>query len=114
MLDIVPCVEVNFCKFTNETRNGIEGRQPQLGLKFLAACNGTTAAGGYEMALCMRRDHTLTPLAGACLSTAARRAPGTVADARDRQRKAAATSPTFCTVSDGVQAAPKDWKLVMT
>ncbi|MEP6678644.1 MAG: enoyl-CoA hydratase-related protein, partial [Betaproteobacteria bacterium] len=43
--------KVNFCRFTNETRNGIEDASAHSGLKFLAACNGTTAGGGYEMAL---------------------------------------------------------------
>src|SRR5215831_15352706 len=43
--------KVNFCKFTNETRNGIEDSSQHSGLKFIAACNGTTAGGGYELAL---------------------------------------------------------------
>ena len=43
--------KVNFCKFTNETRNAIEDASAHSGLKFLAACNGTTAGGGYELAL---------------------------------------------------------------
>ena len=43
--------KVNFCKFTNETRNGIEDASRHSGLKFIAACNGTTAGGGYEVAL---------------------------------------------------------------
>ena len=43
--------KVNFCKFTNETRNGIEDASEYSGLKFIAACNGTTAGGGYELAL---------------------------------------------------------------
>ena len=43
--------KVNFCKFTNETRNGIEDASRNSGLKFIAACNGTTAGGGYELAL---------------------------------------------------------------
>src|SRR5947208_874086 len=43
--------KVNFCKFTNETRIGIEDASRYSGLKFLAACNGTTAGGGYELAL---------------------------------------------------------------
>src|SRR5579859_4164879 len=42
--------KVNFCKFTNETRNGIEDSSRD-GLKFLAALNGTVAGGGYELAL---------------------------------------------------------------
>ena len=43
--------KVNFCKFTNETRNGMEDSSRYSGLKFVAACNGTTAGGGYELAL---------------------------------------------------------------
>src|SRR6266446_4584162 len=43
--------KVNFCKFTNETRNGMEDSGRHDGLKFLAALNGTTAGGGYELAL---------------------------------------------------------------
>jgi benzoyl-CoA-dihydrodiol lyase len=43
--------KVNFCKFTNETRNGIEDSSAHSGLKFIAACNGATAGGGYELAL---------------------------------------------------------------
>src|SRR5437588_10066609 len=43
--------KVNFCKFTNETRNGIEDASAHSGLKFLAALNGATAGGGYELAL---------------------------------------------------------------
>ncbi|HEX7832282.1 MAG TPA: 2,3-epoxybenzoyl-CoA dihydrolase [Thermoanaerobaculia bacterium] len=43
--------KVNFCKFTNETRNGIEDSSRHSGLKFLAAVNGTAAGGGYELAL---------------------------------------------------------------
>jgi len=43
--------KVNFCKFTNETRNGIEDSSKFSGIKFLAALNGATAGGGYELAL---------------------------------------------------------------
>jgi benzoyl-CoA-dihydrodiol lyase len=43
--------KVNFCKFTNETRNGIEDASDRSGLKFLAAVNGAAAGGGYELAL---------------------------------------------------------------
>ncbi|NYJ07682.1 2,3-epoxybenzoyl-CoA dihydrolase [Petropleomorpha daqingensis] len=42
--------KVNFCKFTNETRNGFEDSSA-AGLKFLAAVNGAAAGGGYELAL---------------------------------------------------------------
>ena len=43
--------KVNFCKFTNETRNSIEDSSENSGLKFLCAVNGTAAGGGYELAL---------------------------------------------------------------
>src|SRR6266513_3037951 len=43
--------KVNFCKYTNETRLAIEDASANSGLKFLAACNGATAGGGYELAL---------------------------------------------------------------
>ena len=43
--------KVNFCKFTNETRNGIEDASRHSGLRFLAAVNGICAGGGYELAL---------------------------------------------------------------
>ena len=43
--------KVNFCKYTNETRLYLEDASANSGLKFLAACNGATAGGGYELAL---------------------------------------------------------------
>jgi benzoyl-CoA-dihydrodiol lyase len=43
--------KVNFCKFTNETRLGIEDASAQSGIKFVAALNGTASGGGYELAL---------------------------------------------------------------
>ena len=43
--------KVNFCKFTNETRNGIEDASARSGLTFIAAVNGSAAGGGYELAL---------------------------------------------------------------
>src|SRR4029078_6000415 len=43
--------KVNFCKFTNETRNGLEDASEQSGIRSVAAVNGTAAGGGYEIAL---------------------------------------------------------------
>ena len=43
--------KVNFCKFTNETRNGIEDASEHSGQTYVAAVNGTAAGGGYELAL---------------------------------------------------------------
>jgi len=49
--------KVNFCKFTNETRNGIEDATAHSGQRYLAAINGTAAGGGYELALAT--DHII-------------------------------------------------------
>ncbi|MGB3486919.1 MAG: enoyl-CoA hydratase-related protein, partial [Xanthobacteraceae bacterium] len=49
--------KVNFCKFTNETRNGLEDSSENSGQKFICVVNGTAAGGGYELALAT--DHII-------------------------------------------------------
>jgi benzoyl-CoA-dihydrodiol lyase len=49
--------KVNFCKFTNETRNGIEDASAHSGQRYLCVINGTAAGGGYELALAT--DHII-------------------------------------------------------
>jgi benzoyl-CoA-dihydrodiol lyase len=110
--------KVNFCKFTNETRNGIEDSSAHSGLKFLAALNGTTAGGGYELALACDeivlvddRSSAVSlpevPLLGVL--------PGTggltrITDKREVRRDHA---DMFCTNADGVKGQrAKDWRLV--
>ena len=110
--------KVNFCKFTNETRNGIEDASRSSGIKFLAACNGTTAGGGYELALACDeivliddRSSAVSlpelPLLGVLPGT------GGLTRVIDKRRVRRDLADMFCTVSEGVQGQrAKDWRLV--
>src|SRR6266851_818771 len=110
--------KVNFCKFTNETRNGIEDASRHSGLKFVAAVNGACAGGGYELALAcdeivMIDDRSTTvslpevPLLGVL--------PGTGGLTRlvDKRRVRRDLADLFCTTAEGVRAErAKAWKLI--
>ena len=110
--------KVNFCKFTNETRNGIEDSSAHSGLKFLAACNGTTAGGGYELALACDeviliddRSSAVSlpelPLLGVLPGT------GGLTRVTDKRHVRRDHADMFCTNPDGVRGQrAKDWKLV--
>jgi len=110
--------KVNFCKFTNETRNGIEDASAHSGLKFLAALNGTTAGGGYELALACDeivlvddRSSAVSlpelPLLGVLPGT------GGLTRITDKRRVRRDQADIFCTNPDGVRGQrAKDWRLV--
>ena len=110
--------KVNFCKFTNETRNGIEDSSRDGGLKFLAAVNGTVAGGGYELALAcdeilMIDDRSSTvslpevPLLGVLPGT------GGLTRLTDKRKVRRDLADVFCSTSEGVRAdRAKQWKLV--
>jgi benzoyl-CoA-dihydrodiol lyase len=110
--------KVNFCKFTNETRNGIEDSSRHEGLKALAAVNGTVAGGGYELALAcdeilMIDDRSSTvslpelPLLGVLPGT------GGLTRVTDKRRVRRDLADVFCTTSEGVRAdRAKQWRLV--
>jgi benzoyl-CoA-dihydrodiol lyase len=110
--------KVNFCKFTNETRGGIEDSSAHSGLKFIAAVNGACAGGGYELALAcdeilMVDDRSSTvslpevPLLGVL--------PGTGGLTRlvDKRKVRRDWADVFCTTAEGVRAdRAKAWGLV--
>jgi len=110
--------KVNFCKFTNETRNAIEDASRQSGLKFIAACNGTTAGGGYELALACdeivlvddRSSAVSLPevsLLGVLPGT------GGLTRLTDKRKVRRDHADMFCTTPDGVKGTrAKEWRLV--
>ena len=110
--------KVNFCKFTNETRNGMEDSSRHSGLKFIAACNGTTAGGGYELALACDRILLVDDRSAAVSLPEVSLLgvlPGTGGLTRltDKRRVRRDHADLFCTISEGVRAPrAKEWRLI--
>ncbi|MGB6654606.1 MAG: enoyl-CoA hydratase/isomerase family protein, partial [Xanthobacteraceae bacterium] len=109
--------KVNFCKFTNETRNGIEDLSEHSGVKSICAINGTAAGGGYELALATDRIMLIEDgTAAVSLPELPLLAvlPGTggltrVADKRQVRRDHA---DVFCTTEEGVKGKrAAEWRL---
>ena len=110
--------KVNFCKFTNETRNGIEDASESSGLKFLAAVNGTAAGGGYELALACDeivlvddRSSTVSFPEVPLLAVL----PGTGGLTRlvDKRKVRRDLADVFCTTAEGIGGTKaKAWGLV--
>ena len=110
--------KVNFCKFTNETRNGFEDSSAHSGLKFLAAVNGACAGGGYELALACDeiilvddRSSAVSlpevPLLGVLPGT------GGLTRVTDKRHVRHDLADLFCTSVEGVRGQKaKDWRLV--
>lgn len=110
--------KVNFCKFTNETRNGLEDSSHHNGLKFLAAVNGACAGGGYELAaacdeilLVDDRSSSVSlpevPLLGVLPGT------GGLTRLTDKRKVRHDHADIFCTTSEGIRGQrAKDWRLV--
>ena len=110
--------KVNFCKFTNETRNGLEDSSKHEGLKFLAAVNGSCAGGGYELALACDeivliddRSSAVSlpevPLLGVLPGT------GGLTRLTDKRHVRHDLADVFCTTSEGVRGEKAvAWRLV--
>ncbi|HET6502500.1 MAG TPA: 2,3-epoxybenzoyl-CoA dihydrolase [Amycolatopsis sp.] len=110
--------KVNFCKFTNETRNGIEDATENSGQVYLAAVNGSCAGGGYEIALACDRillvdDNSSTvalpevPLLGVLPGT------GGLTRVVDKRRVRRDRADVFATRPDGIKGRTAvDWRLV--
>jgi benzoyl-CoA-dihydrodiol lyase len=110
--------KVNFCKFTNETRNGLEDTSRHSGLKFVAAVNGACAGGGYELALACDeivlvddRSSAVSlpevPLLGVLPGT------GGLTRVTDKRKVRHDHADIFCTSVEGVRGQRAvDWRLV--
>ncbi|MFT3697165.1 MAG: enoyl-CoA hydratase-related protein [Kofleriaceae bacterium] len=110
--------KVNFCKFTNETRLYLEDAAAESGLASLAACKGTTAGGGYELALACTETMLVddgnsavsfpeTPLLAVL--------PGTGGLTRlvDKRKVRRDRADVFCTTAEGIKGKrAKEWGLV--
>ena len=110
--------KVNFCKFTNETRNGIEDATDNSGLRFMAAVNGACAGGGYELALAC--DHIMLIDDGSSTVSLPELPllavlPGTGGLTRlvDKRKVRHDRADFFCTTSEGIRGKrATDWDLV--
>ncbi len=110
--------KVNFCKFTNETRNGFEAAEEESGQKYVAAVKGACAGGGYELALACNHimltdDSTSSvglpevPLLAVLPGT------GGLTRVTDKRKVRRDLADIFCSIEEGVKGKrAKDWRLV--
>ena len=110
--------KVNFCKFTNETRNAMEDASAHSGQTYIAAIKGACAGGGYELALAT--EHIILTDDGSS-SVALPEAPllavlpgtGGLTRVTDKRKVRRDRADVFCTVEEGIKGKrAKDWKLV--
>ena len=110
--------KVNFCKFTNETRNGIEDLSENSGLKSICAINGTAAGGGYELALAT--DYIMLVDDGSASVSlpelpllAVLPGTGGLTRVSDKRKVRRDHADVFCTTEEGVKGKRAvEWRLV--
>jgi benzoyl-CoA-dihydrodiol lyase len=110
--------KVNFCKFTNETRNGLEDLSANSGLQTICAINGTAAGGGYELALAA--DHIMLVDDGSSAVSlpelpllAVLPGTGGLTRVSDKRKVRRDHADFFCTTEEGVKGKRAlDWRLV--
>jgi benzoyl-CoA-dihydrodiol lyase len=110
--------KVNFCKFTNETRNGIEDSSESSGQKFVCAVRGTAAGGGYELALACDRivladDGSSTVSLPELPLLAVLPGTGGLTRVTDKRKVRRDLADAFCTTEEGVRGTKAvRWRLV--
>jgi benzoyl-CoA-dihydrodiol lyase len=110
--------KVNFCKFTNETRNGIEDASEASGLFTICVINGTAAGGGYELALAA--DHIMLIDDGSSAVSlpelpllAVLPGTGGLTRVTDKRKVRRDRADVFCTTEEGIKGKRAvDWRLV--
>ena len=110
--------KVNFCKFTNETRNGIEDASEASGLPTICVINGTAAGGGYELALAA--DHIMLVDDGSTAVSlpelpllAVLPGTGGLTRVTDKRKVRRDHADVFCTTEEGIKGKRAvDWRLV--
>src|SRR5918995_3886680 len=110
--------KVNFCKFTNETRNGLEDSSENSGQRFITVVNGTAAGGGYELALAT--DHIMLADDGSAAVSLPEVPllavlPGTGGLTRvvDKRKVRRDHADYFCTIEEGIKGKRAvQWRLV--
>jgi len=110
--------KVNFCKFTNETRNSIEDATENSGQKYICVINGTAAGGGYELALAA--DHIILSDDGSSTVSlpevpllAVLPGTGGLTRVTDKRKVRRDRADVFCTIEEGIKGKRAvDWRLV--
>ena len=110
--------KVNFCKFTNETRNGLEDASEASGLATICVINGTAAGGGYELALAA--DHIMLIDDGSTAVSfpelpllAVLPGTGGLTRVTDKRKVRRDHADVFCTTEEGIKGKRAvDWRLV--